>query len=76
MNRRSVKKIKYYAVKVGRNTGVFDTWDDCKNQVHGYSGAIFKGFEKLEDAELFLKESEEKTIDDSLPFAFIDGSFS
>ena len=76
MNRQSAKKKKYYAVKVGRNTGVFDAWDDCKSQVLGYSGAIFKGFEKLEDAELFLQYSEEKTIDDTLPVAFIDGSFS
>lgn len=51
MNRQSAKKTKYYAVKVGRNTGIFDNWDDCKSQVIGYSGAIFKGFEKLEDAE-------------------------
>ncbi|MBQ2004700.1 MAG: RNase H1/viroplasmin domain-containing protein, partial [Peptococcaceae bacterium] len=30
---------KYYAVKVGRETGIFTTWDACKAQVQGYSGA-------------------------------------
>jgi len=66
----------YYAVKAGRSTGIFDSWEDCKKQVQGYSGAIFKGFEKLADAKGFLESSADKTIDTSLPYAFIDGSFS
>ena len=27
---------KYYAVKVGRTTGIFETWDQCKASVNGY----------------------------------------
>ena len=35
-------KKKFYAVKQGRKTGMFLTWDDCKKQVMGYPGAIYK----------------------------------
>ncbi len=37
-------KGKYYAVQVGRNPGIYKSWDDCKTNVSGYSGAIFKSF--------------------------------
>ncbi len=37
-------KKKFYAVKQGRKTGMFLTWDDCKKQVMGYPGAIYKSF--------------------------------
>ena len=27
--------VKFYAVKKGITTGIFNTWDECKRQVHG-----------------------------------------
>lgn len=33
---------KVYAVKKGRHPGIYNSWDDCKKQVNGYSGAEFK----------------------------------
>ena len=36
--------MKYYAVKVGRVSGIYSSWDECKAQVDGYVGAIFKSF--------------------------------
>ena len=33
---------KYYAVRAGRKTGVFTTWDECKSAVSGFSGAAYK----------------------------------
>lgn len=36
--------MKTYVVFVGRKVGIFDKWEDCKNQVDGFKGAIFKGF--------------------------------
>lgn len=45
---------KYYAVKNGRVPGIYKTWDECKEQVHGFPGAEFKGFELLSDAEAFI----------------------
>ncbi len=35
---------KYYVVWEGKFTGVFDTWDACKQQVNGYDGAKYKSF--------------------------------
>lgn len=49
-------KRKIYAVKRGRQTGLFNTWDDCKAQVHGYSDAAFKSFESVEEAEAYLQD--------------------
>ena len=46
--------VKFYAVKVGRQKGVYTSWDDCKHQVQGFSGAIFKGFACMEDAQKFI----------------------
>ena len=45
---------KVYAVKVGKKTGIFKTWEECKKQVEGYSGAKFKSFKTIEDAKKYL----------------------
>lgn len=50
----NMAKKNYYAVKQGKVPGIYRTWDACKAQVHGYPGAIYKGFERLEEAEVFL----------------------
>ena len=38
---------KYYAVKVGKSVGIYNNWEDCKKQVTGFSGAIYKSFPTL-----------------------------
>jgi len=48
-------KKKYYAVRKGKATGIFESWDECKNSVEGYSGAQYKGFATKEDAEVYLE---------------------
>ncbi len=45
------KKTKFYVVWKGRKTGVFTSWDDCKEQTNGFDGAVFKSFETKELAE-------------------------
>lgn len=45
---------KVYAVKRGKVTGVFYTWEECRNAVEGYPGAEYKGFTSLEDARAYL----------------------
>lgn len=37
-------KKKYYAVRQGRKTGIYQTWGECKEQVQGYKNSIFKSF--------------------------------
>ena len=44
-------KNKYYVVWHGRKTGVFSDWDQCKEQVEGFQGALYKGFANEEEAK-------------------------
>lgn len=50
-------KSYFYAVKEGRKPGIYRTWDECKEQVNGFSKARFKKFEKEIDALLYLGSS-------------------
>ncbi|OUO75544.1 hypothetical protein B5F53_18225 [Blautia sp. An249] len=52
-------KKKYYAVKVGRIPGIYGTWDECKAQTDGVSGAQYKSFSSLEEAERYVREAAE-----------------
>lgn len=44
MNRR------YYAVFRGFNPGVYDNWDDAREQVEGFPNASYKGYSSSEEA--------------------------
>lgn len=48
------KKQWYYAVGKGRVPGIYMTWSDCLKQVNHYSGAIYKKFDNLQEAEQFI----------------------
>ena len=56
--KNSMPKKKVYAVKRGRMTGLFTSWDECKTQVDGFAGAIYKGFTSLQEAQAWLFGSE------------------
>lgn len=67
---------KYYAVRAGRKTGIFRTWDECKEQVSGFSGASYKSFTTKEEAEDFLNSGAKKAIaDENTVIAYVDGSY-
>ena len=44
-------KRKFYAVAVGRETGIFSTWDQCLKQVNKYPGNKYQGFLVGQEAE-------------------------
>ena len=67
--------MKYYAVKVGRVAGIYSSWDECKAQVDGYEGAIFKSFSNIVDAQDYL-DSEKVEVSLNSPVAYVDGSFN
>ena len=84
-------KNNYYAVRVGKTPGIYKTWEDCKAQVIGYKGAIYKGFAEKQDAEDFLRgglsasstdaasdNDENPQVEPSVSeiTAYVDGSFS
>jgi len=71
---------KFYAVKAGRSTGVFTSWEQCRRQVTGFSGAVFKGFATEAEALAYMSaapapESTDDHAGDAAS-AYIDGSFS
>lgn len=49
------KKIVYYAVRKGREVGIFTDWAKASALVTGYPDARFKKFSVLKDAEEFMK---------------------
>jgi ribonuclease HI len=53
----SSKRGKVYAVAKGKKRGLFDTWDDCRANIKGVSGAVFKKFQSSVDAIKWLDES-------------------
>ena len=48
-------KQKVYAVRKGKKTGVFTSWDECSASVSGFPGAEYKGFLTKEEAEASIQ---------------------
>ena len=67
--------MKYYAVKNGRKNGIYQTWDECKEQVHGFLDAQYKSFSTLEEAESYL-EDRQKEVESNTTKAYVDGSYN
>lgn len=79
---------KVYAVKRGRRSGIYYSWDACKAQVHGFKGAVYKSFPTEAEARAFLgnvpvtvpaKEGQAPAAaGPDLPeiYAFVDGSYN
>ena len=45
---------KFYAVKVGRNIGIYTSWAECEKNVKGFSGAVYKSFKTKREAEALV----------------------
>ena len=74
------KKNNFYAVKQGKNPGIYKTWDECKAQVEGFSGALYKGFSTCKEAEIYLSGNVEPVIESDKSKGaditiYVDGSF-
>ena len=39
-----MSKNKFFVVWEGKEPGIYRSWEECKRQIHGYEGAIYKGF--------------------------------
>uniref|UniRef100_UPI00358F1732 ribonuclease H1 n=1 Tax=Myxine glutinosa TaxID=7769 RepID=UPI00358F1732 len=53
-------KESFYAVKKGREVGVFTSWTDCEKMVKCYQGAIFKKYSTEEEAWKFVERTDSK----------------
>ena len=67
---------KIYVVKKGRTTGLFTSWEECQNSIHGYSGAVFKSFHSRREAEAYLQHAETPLEVEGVPYSYMDGSYS
>lgn len=68
-----MRKTKFYAVKNGRQTGVFTTWEECQKQTSGHRNATFKSFSTREEAEMYVKGERTLKVADQCSI-FTDGS--
>ena len=76
---------KYYVVRKGKTPGIYFTWEDCKQNIEGFSGAEYKGFMTLQEAEEYLtgakssdapaNEGQEISCDKNTAVAYVDGSY-
>lgn len=68
---------KYYAVKKGKHPGIYPSWDACKEQVHGFKGAEYKGFVTEQEARDYLCPKEAAAADcKKQAVAYVDGSYN
>jgi len=47
---RAPKKVKWYVVWIGREPGLYPSWEKCKAQVDNFAGAKYKAFDTLAEA--------------------------
>lgn len=50
-------KQKFYVVWRGRKPGIYETWDECRQQVLGFKDAVYKSFPTRKEAEAAYGES-------------------
>ena len=74
---------KYYAVRVGLNKGIYNTWDACQAQIKGYKGAEYKSFNTEKEAIDYIngidvgvnKTPVPRPVSNDVANLFVDGSF-
>ena len=71
----------FYAVKNGRQPGIFNDWDTCKQHVSGFKGAVYKKCKTMDEAKEYLNTTvptpppKKRAVDDRVKdrsFAFHD----
>lgn len=71
---------KYYAVKTGKKTGIFTSWEACRASVHGYPCAVYKSFKTREEALIYLGKNDfvekDGLKEESRVRIYVDGSYN
>lgn len=70
---------KFYAVRVGKTSGIYTSWEDCKAVVHGYPAAEYKSFNSIQEAQEYMNTSPNKEMvknDKNGAYAYVDGSYN
>ena len=50
------RAVKFYAVRKGRQPGIYTTWPACEEQIKGFPGAVYKAFPTKAQALAFAGE--------------------
>lgn len=50
----------FYAVRKGMRPGIYESWDECREQIDHYSGALFKKTKTREEAEAYMNTIDEQ----------------
>lgn len=67
---------KFYAVRCGTTPGIYETWDECKRQIQGVSGAIYKSFPTLAEAKSYMEAGKTEDVPpETEAAAYVDGSY-
>lgn len=76
---------KYYAVRKGRNPGIYENWEECKAQVNNFPGAEYKSFKTKPEARNYLTGNNKSTqtqnttnpppLSPDTATAYVDGSY-
>ena len=62
-DKQSAKPKKYYAVRVGRHSGIYITWPEAQKEVSGFTGAVYKSFPTLVEAQEYMHTAVSKLRD-------------
>ena len=71
--------MSFYAVAQGKQCGIYDSWNECQENVKGFKGAKFKKFNNENDAKLFIENNQSlENIPSIEPdyFVYMDGACS
>lgn len=58
----TMPKNKHYVVWQGKKPGIYSNWGDCKKQVDGFIGALYKGFATIELAKSAFNDDPRKYL--------------
>jgi ribonuclease HI len=67
------KSIKYYVVWQGKKPGIYNSWQDCQEQIHGVKTALYKSFESKIEADKAFAGKPEDYIQKKSPSATTKG---
>lgn len=71
---------KFYAVRKGRQSGIYHSWAECQNQINGFSGAEYKSFKTEAEALDYMagavRTMEVKVAPEDTAVAYVDGSYN
>lgn len=66
----------YYCVKKGYTPGIYNTWNECKKQIDGFSGASFKKFTSVQEAHDFMDINNKKDEAIQNNCIYVDGGYN